>query len=218
MPDLPLFPLNTVLFPGMQLKLHIFEDRYKLMIRRCIHDESPFGVILIKSGREAQGPVAITHEVGCAVQIIEVQKLPFDRMNILALGQRRFRLHGLDHSEPYLLGDVEYFVPREDDKAAMRHFAGRLRPLIIRYLEILTAAEAVEFDPEQIPRSPKSLAQIAAILLQADNAQKQELLRQDNMAQLLDLLVETYRLETMLLGMRLNPPGEDFNIGPFSSN
>ncbi len=218
MHDLPLFPLNTVLFPGMQLKLHIFEERYKLMIRRCIHDEAPFGVILIKSGREALGPVAITHDVGCTAKIIEVQKLPFDRMNIVAVGQRRFRLRGLDHSKPYLVGDVEYFVPREDDKAAMRHFGRSLRPLIIRYLEILASAEEVDFDPEQIPHSPKSLAQIAAILLQADNSQKQELLRQDKMARLLNLLVEIYRLETMLLGMRLNPPDDDFNIGPFSSN
>ena len=218
MHDLPIFPLNTVLFPGMQLKLHIFEERYKLMIRRCIHDETPFGVVLIRSGREGQGPVAITHEVGCTAKIIEVQKLPFDRMNIVAVGQRRFRVRALDHSKPYLLADVEYFAPREDDQLAMRQFGRNLRPLIIRYLEILAEAEEVDFDPEQIPRSPKSLAQIAAILLQADNTQKQELLRQDNMTQLLNLLVEIYRLETMLLGMRLNPPDDDFNIGPFSSN
>ncbi|MCY4537840.1 MAG: LON peptidase substrate-binding domain-containing protein [Chloroflexi bacterium] len=218
MHDLPLFPLNTVLFPGMQLKLHIFEERYKLMIRRCIHDETPFGVILIKSGREALGPVAITHDVGCTAKIIEVQKLPFDRMNIVAVGQRRFRVHGLDHSKPYLIANAEFFVPREDDKAAMRQFGRSLRPLIIRYLEILASAEEVDFDPAQIPRSPRSLAQIAAILLQADNTQKQELLRQDTMAQLLNLLVEIYRLETMLLGMRLHPPDDDFNIGPFSSN
>ena len=218
MHELPLFPLNTVLFPGMQLKLHIFEERYKLMIRRCIENETPFGVILIRSGREALGSVAITHEVGCTAKIIEVQKLPFDRMNIVAVGQRRFRVRGLDHSKLYLVGDVEYFVPREDDKAIMRQYGRRLRPLIIRYLEILASAEKVDFDPEQIPRSPKSLAQIAAILLQADNTQKQELLRQEKMTQLLNLLVEIYRLETMLLGMRLNPPDEDFNIGPFSSN
>lgn len=218
MHDLPLFPLNTVLFPGMQLKLHIFEERYKLMIRRCIHEKTPFGVILIRSGREALGPVAITHEIGCTAKIIEVQKLPFDRMNIVAVGQRRFRVRSLDHSKPYLLADVEYFVPREDDKAAMRQFGRSLRPLIIRYLEILASAEEVDFDPEQIPHSPKSLAQIAAIILQADNTQKQELLCQDTMAQLLRLLVEIYRLETMLLGMRLNPPDDDFNIGPFSSN
>ena len=89
----------------------------------------------------------------------------------------------------------------------MRKYGRRLRPLIIRYLEILASAEKVDFDPELIPRSPKSLAQIAAILLQADNTQKQELLRQENMTQLLNLLVEIYRLETMLLGMRLSPPG-----------
>lgn len=218
MHDLPLFPLNTVLFPGMQLKLHIFEERYKVMIRRCIQDETPFGVILIRSGREALGPVAVTHDVGCTAKIIEVQKLPFDRMNIVAVGQRRFRVRGLDHSKPYLVGAVEYFVPRETDSAAMRQLGRSLRPLIIRYLEILAEADEVDFDPQQIPHSPRSLAQIASILLQADNTQKQALLRQETMARLLRLLVEIYRLETMLLGMRLSPPDDDFDIGPFSSN
>ncbi len=215
---LPLFPLQTVLFPGMQLKLHIFEERYKLMIRRCIHDKSPFGVILIKSGREAQGPVAITHEVGCSANIIETQILPFERMNIVALGLQRFRVKALDRSEPYLLADVEYFGLREVDSVARHIYSLRLRPLIIRYLEILASAEAVDFDPDAVPYSPRALAQIAAIVLHADNAQKQELLRQNRMEELLQLLVEIYRLEVMLMGKRLNPPDEDFNIGPFSSN
>ena len=59
MATLPLFPLNTVLFPGMQLKLHIFEERYKLMINSCIESNQPFGVVLIKEGREAFDPIAI---------------------------------------------------------------------------------------------------------------------------------------------------------------
>ena len=54
--ELPLFPLNTVLFPGMPLGLHIFEDRYKLMIGQCVQERRPFGVVLIRSGQEALGP------------------------------------------------------------------------------------------------------------------------------------------------------------------
>ena len=218
MPALPLFPLNTVLFPGMQLKLHIFEERYKLMIGRCIEDKAPFGVALISSGNEAFGEVAKTWDVGCSARIVEVQRLPFERMNIVAVGHRRFRIRGIRSGSPYLVGDVEFFAIEDANQALSYRHASRLRPLIIRYLEILATAEEIEFDPEQIPRSPKALAQIASILLQADNAQKQELLQQDSLAPLLSLLVETYRLETMLLGMRLSPPEEDFNIGPFSSN
>ena len=218
MPDLPLFPLNTVLFPGMQLKLHIFEERYKQMIGNCIRQDTPFGVVLISHGQEARAPAATPHEVGCSARIIEVQRLPFERMNIVAVGHRRFRIRALHDSDPYLVADVDFFNASEDDKQACTRHTLRLRPLIIRYLEILAAAEEIEFDPDQIPRSPRALAQVASILLQAENMQKQELLAQDQMSRLLSLLVEIYRLETMLLSMRLTPPEDDFNIGPFSSN
>ena len=218
MPEIPLFPLNTVLFPGMQLKLHIFEDRYKRMINRCIESDLPFGIVLISSGREALGPVATPFEIGCSAKIVEVEKLPFERMNIVAVGHQRFRIRSLDRTHPYLLGDVEFYSPRDDDPRLMRHFARRLRPLFIRYLDILAAAEEIQFDAEQVPRTPKALAQVASILLQTDNAQKQELLTLDNMSGLLRLLVEIYRLETVLLAVRLSPPDESFSIGPFSSN
>ena len=90
--DLPLFPLNTVLFPGMPLSLHIFEDRYKRMIGECIDSGNPFGVVLIKRGQEANGPLAEPHEIGCTARIIEVEPLSEGRMNIVVLGQKRFRI------------------------------------------------------------------------------------------------------------------------------
>ena len=218
MPEIPLFPLNTVLFPGMQVKLHIFEDRYKMMINRCIEADIPFGIVLISSGQEALGPVATPSEVGCSAKIIEVQRLPLERKNIVAVGHQRFRIRSLDRSNPYLVGDVSFFSPQEDDPNLARRFSRALRPLLVRYLDILATAEDLQFDADQIPRTPKSLAQVASILLQTDNEQKQELLSLDNMSGLLRLLVEIYRLETVLLAIRLSPPGDDFNIGPFSSN
>ena len=61
--DLRLFPLNTVLFPGMRMPLHIFEERYRIMIRECIEEDAPFGVLLIKAGAEV-GSGAVPHDVG----------------------------------------------------------------------------------------------------------------------------------------------------------
>lgn len=218
MAELPLFPLNTVLFPGMQLKLHIFEERYKLMINECIDAKTPFGVALIKSGREALGPMALPHEVGCSARIAEVQRLSFDRLNILASGQRRFRIKSIARTNPYMLGDVQYFSLQEDRPDLIYYYGKRLRPLLIQYLNLLSSAEEIRFDPEQIPHSPKSLAQVAAILLQAENIQKQTLLALGSLSKLLRQLVELYRLETMLLKIRLSPPDDGFDIGPFSSN
>ncbi len=218
MASLALFPLNTVLFPGMQIQLHIFEERYKLMINKCIESNAPFGVVLIKQGREALGPAATPYSVGCTAAISEVQRLPLGRMNITAVGQRRFRIKGIDRSQPFLLGDVEFFTPADDQPDLVHRYSRLLRPLVIRYLETLSSSEDANFDQEQIPHGPRSIAQIASILLQADSAQKQQLLAMPSLSRLLRTLVEIYRLETLLLRVRLSPPDKEFNIGPFSSN
>ncbi len=218
MASLPLFPLNTVLFPGMQLKLHIFEERYKVMINHCIEAEEPFGVVLIRQGREALGPTATPYAVGCTASIGDVQRLPLARMNIVATGRRRFRIKAIDRSKPYLLGEVDFFMPAEDHPEVIRRHSRLLRPLLIQCLEILSSSSDSRFDPAQLPDQPRAVAQIASILLQTDNQQKQELLAMDSLSNLLVTLVEIYQLETMLLAVRLEPPEDEFDIGLFSSN
>ena len=104
--ELPLFPLNTVLFPGMPINLHIFEPRYKLMIEQCIQNDEPFGVVLIHKGTEASGPLAEPHPIGCTAQITQVERLDDGRMNILAVGGERFQIRSLNLFEPYLVGTV----------------------------------------------------------------------------------------------------------------
>ena len=218
MPFLPLFPLNTVLFPGMQLKLHIFEPRYKTLMNRCIEANEPFGVVLIRHSAEAGSSEVLPFEVGCTAAIGDVQRLPLGRMNIVTTGRRRFRISAIDRSKPYLVADVDYFLPEEDRPGVIKVYSKMLRPLLLRYLDILSSASDSHFDPDQLPRQPRTIAQIASILLQADNLQKQELLSIDSLSNLLTTLVDIYRLETMLLKVRLSPPGEDFNIGYFSRN
>lgn len=218
MAELPLFPLNTVLFPGMQLKLHIYEDRYKDMINRCIEADAPFGVVLVQRDLLVYGPKATPYVVGCTADISEVQRLPLGRMNIVTTGKRRFRIKTLHESQPYLVGGVEYFSPADDRPQVVKVYSKILRPLVLRYVDILTSSSDSRFDPSKLPRQPSSIAQIAAILLQSDNKQKQELLAMESLSNLLIALVDIYRLETMLLKIRLSPPSDEFNIGHFSQN
>ena len=89
--QLPLFPLNLVLFPGMRLPLHIFEERYKTMISDCIRRETPFGVLLIKQGPEAGGP-AEPFRIGTTARITQNTQLEGGRLNILTIGEKRFEL------------------------------------------------------------------------------------------------------------------------------
>lgn len=103
---LRLFPLQTVLFPGMRLPLHIFEERYKVLVRECIEEDAPFGVLLIREGAEVGGP-AVPHAVGATARIAQVEYVDDGRINIFTTGERRFRIIRLDTSRPYLSGDVE---------------------------------------------------------------------------------------------------------------
>src|ERR687883_2025176 len=105
---LPLFPLEqVVLFPGMVLPLRIFEERYKVMIGACHVTDQIFGVLLIRSGTEVGAP-AVPERVGCTARMLRVDRMPDGRMNILTIGEQRFRLLGPARAmaEGYLVGDA----------------------------------------------------------------------------------------------------------------
>jgi Lon protease-like protein len=105
--ELPLFPLNVVLFPGMRMPLHIFEERYKAVIGRCLEQEQPFGVVLIKEGKEVGDP-AEPFRTGTSARITRVARLEEGRMNIVTHGERRFELVEITQRRPHLVGQVRY--------------------------------------------------------------------------------------------------------------
>ena len=114
--ELSLFPLNLVLFPGMSLPLHIFEERYKAMIGDCLEREAPFGVLLIQEGQEVGDP-AEPFRVGTTARIERVQHLEEGRMNILTHGERRFELVEIIHRTPHMVGLVKYLEDEIGDIA-----------------------------------------------------------------------------------------------------
>lgn len=219
MVELALFPLNTVLFPGMPLKLHIFEERYKQMINHCIDTQMPFGVVLIEEGEEALGPIAQPHRIGTTAHINQVQRLPFGRMNIVALGRERFRVLDFNHDMPYLRAQVEYLHYTDDTPDLIEAPRNTLRPLVERYLTVLEKAGQVQFDSNQIPLDPLPLANLAAIILQTENSHKQSLLEVELASDYMHQLTKHYRREVSLLEVLLSPPNSDEpNEAPFSSN
>ncbi len=114
--NVPLFPLQTVLFPGMTLPLHIFEERYRIMIDRCQTAKSPFGVVMITDGSDVDtgdGPPSISR-VGCFAKIVRSEKLEDGRFYIEVSGDNRFRIDETFENEPYMTGRV---TPIKDDIA-----------------------------------------------------------------------------------------------------
>jgi Lon protease-like protein len=103
---IPLFPLNVVLLPGAPLPLHIFEPRYKEMVKDCLEEKSEFGMLLSL-------PKGIAH-VGCTAEILEVVKrYPDGRMDIVTVGRAPFRVVELFTENPLLEGQVDYLEDRE---------------------------------------------------------------------------------------------------------
>jgi len=214
--NLPIFPLNTVLFPGMPLKLHIFEERYKLMITRCYKSGQPFGVALIKSGQEV-GSRAEPFLVGCTAIITEVEPLPGGRMNIVAVGRDRFVAHNFKYDQPYLVAEVETLELANTESATVNSTGRSLRPWVQRYLQTLADASETQFDVQQLPDDPMQLAYLASFLLNVPIEQKQDLLNIENANDFITNLRIIYRREVTLLdAMLASDTTEDSGI--FSAN
>jgi uncharacterized protein len=216
MTELPLFPLNTVLFPGMPITLHIFEARYRLMVQYCLDHNEPFGVVLIKRGVEANGPAAEPHLVGCVAEIAQATRLEGGLFDIIAVGQERFRIYSLRTDQPYLVGVVEMVPLQMGQPDELERPAHRLRPWVERYLTVMAQASEVELDTSQLPEEPLSLAYLAATLVQAPAEDKQRLLNLDDPQQLLGALCTLYQREIAILKAMLAPTSPGDEQTPFS--
>ena len=108
---IPLFPLQAVLFPGGPLPLRIFETRYTDMVRRCMREQQPFGVVLIQEGDEA-GPVATTATIGCSARIADFYTLKDGLLGISCVGERKFRVLRVWRAADGLnMGEVDWIEP-----------------------------------------------------------------------------------------------------------
>jgi len=180
--DLPLFPLNTVLFPGGQLPLRVFEQRYMEMAKACLRDSSPFGVCLIREGREVGAP-ALPVEVGTLARIAEWDMAQLGVLQIVARGEGRFRIverrverDGLARARVALLAeDVDGAVPAEN---------GRCARLLQRVIEESPDAVAAPHRLDSASWVGMRLAELLPLALES----KQELLEMTDACARLDRL------------------------------
>lgn len=178
--DLPLFPLNAVLFPRMALPLHVFEPRYREMIARCMREEIGFGVVLIKEGEEVGGP-AEPFPVGCIARILDVKKHPDGRMHLVTMGVVRFRILQTHDDHPYLSGDIERWEDEMGDTSALPRATRVAHQIFIEYMADLMELAKGESNTNQLvaPFDPQVLSYTIAANLQISNEEKQTLLEMD---------------------------------------
>ena len=141
--EIPLFPLHTVLCPGIVLPLHIFEDRYRALTRHCLDTGEPFGVVLIREGARsgAERTLALAG-VGALVEIREAGRYPDGRYDLLAAATGRFAIDAVDPArEPYLVADVTPLEDEVGDEARAERLAASAIRRFVRYLELMRARD-----------------------------------------------------------------------------
>ncbi|MEX1169920.1 MAG: LON peptidase substrate-binding domain-containing protein [Chloroflexota bacterium] len=142
--EIPLFPLHTVLCPGIVVPLHIFEERYRALTRHCLQTGAPFGIVLIRDGREVgavKGTLALA-QVGALVEIREADRFPDGRYQLLAAATGRFAIDSVDLSRaPYLVADVTPLEDEVGDERRAERLAASAIRRFVRYLELMRIRE-----------------------------------------------------------------------------
>lgn len=188
--ELPLFPLNSVLFPGATLPLHIFEERYKEMVNQCLESNSPFGVLLIRSGSEV-GEVAEPLDIGTTARILRVQHLDAGRMNLICRGEQRFRLSRRVSETPYLVGEVEPLQSIDGEGEVVTDVADTVATLFAEYHRLYLAVSNQWTRQIGMPVPPGELADFVASRMAVGPWTKQRLLEELSVRRRLEMEIET---------------------------
>lgn len=194
--ELPLFPLHVVLFPGASLPLHVFEDRYRELVRVALDTDRRFGVIGIRSGVEAGGP-AITYATGCIATIEQIQRSAGGSMDLLIKGESRFHLDERLPDDPYPRGRVSRLGEEVGD--ALDPMITAARAACHRYLSVIARIQQAEIRAPDPGVDPVDISYRLASLLDLDLAERQQLLECRTAVDRLRLLTEMARREALLL-------------------
>lgn len=218
---LPLFPLGTVLYPGLLLPLHIFEDRYRQLVRDLRGGPQParFGVIAIRKGRETGvGGVASLHEIGCTATVRQVTEHDDGRFDLVTVGSERFRLLGLDESGSYLRGQVQILAEETGDEATAARRAEGVRRAFRAYLEALAARGAARMTIRELPAEPVTLSYLVAASMIIELPDGQRLLAESDAVSRLGAELAMLARETTLLRSLGSAPAPELRSSPYSSN
>jgi Lon protease-like protein len=218
---LPLFPLGAVLCPGMIMPLHIFEDRYRQLIRDLLDGPEPhrFGVIAIRKGRETGiDGVHSLYEIGCTATLRRVEEYEDGRYDIVTVGTQRFKLLCLDETQPYFQGEVELLADDDAHLVAAGPAVRAVQVAFRTYLEALTEWGGATVQIEELPDEPTLLSFIVAAAMVIDLPERQALLAEPDAVGRLNAEREMLSRETSMLRTTTSRPAPDLRNMPYNPN
>jgi Lon protease-like protein len=213
--QLPLFPLNTVLYPGMPLPLHIFEERYRRLLRIRAGEETVFGVILLNALNTSTVPLGM-HPIGTAARLVSKRPMPDGRADIVVTGTRRFRVHSENWSAGYCIADVTYLEDELGDPEAVASILKSSTARFARYVEGITRLTGQRFSGIRISSDPNEAAYDLTTRLPLHTWERQRLLELESTEARLNMLSGLIDREVALLyragaaGLAINHPGSRF--------
>ena len=208
MPEIPLFPLQIVVFPGQEVPLHIFEPRYRQLVRDTLESDEPFGIVLVRRARPPGGPSTDrepTHEIGCTVRLEAVEEFPDGRWNIGCIGERRFRIIEKVGERPYWVAEVEYLDDQPDAESEQAYQVfGETAEVYREHLGLALALQNSWQRTYRLPRRPLQLVNHIAARIEAPPSVKQEVLKAETTVEQLNLLARILRGSNRQLHDRVN--------------
>ncbi|MGI9196322.1 MAG: LON peptidase substrate-binding domain-containing protein [Candidatus Nanopelagicales bacterium] len=201
---IPLFPLGTVLVPGLVLPLHIFEPRYRRMVadlQELPEDERAFGVVAIRQGREVGADTPSIHEVGTIASIREITPLGDGRFELVTVGTDRFRIVGVRDDKPYLHADVEDLP--EDSGGSPEAVAHAVTDSFVEYRSMFAD------DDTELPDDPRVLSYLVAAAVVTDLPSRQEFLEAASDVARLRAELAFLRRETAIISALPSLPAVD---------
>lgn len=219
---LPLFPLSLVLFPGMRLPLHIFEERYRKLVGDLQAGPEPrqFGVVAIRKGRETGADnidgIESLHEIGCVAAVRHVSERGDGGFELQTVGTQRFRLLSLDRSLPYFRGEVER-LPDEVGPPG-EPVVERVQAGFREYLNALADQGGGVVSVADLPDEPLLLSYVVAAAMIIDLPDRQGLLAAPDAVTRLEAERGLLARETAMLRATTSRPAPDFKYERYSPN
>jgi Lon protease-like protein len=224
---LPLFPLGVVLYPGMLLPLHIFEERYRQLVRDLLAGPEPqrFGVIAIRKGRETGidgiNGMQSLYDIGCTATLRRVERHSDGRFSLVTVGNQRFRLLGLDETRPYLQGQVELLADDVTDLEAAVSGSPAVhaaQAAFRMYLDALAESGGATVRVAGLPDEPTLLSFVIAAAMVIDLPERQGLLAEPDTLRRLEAERALLSRETGMLRNTTSRPAPDLRYAPYNPN
>ena len=219
---LPLFPLGSVLFPGLVLPLHVFEERYRQLVRDLLElpeQDRQFGVVAIREGREVgTDGISALYEIGCTARLRRVEPYDDGRYDLVTVGADRFRVTAVQDDRPYFTGEVEWLPDVAGDEVEAGLLSGPVREAYTGYLGALGRASGQQVDVPELPEDPLVLSHLVGATMLLDLVDRQDLLEQPDGRSRLRKELSLLRREASFLSVLTAAPAPDLARTPYSSN